>query len=131
MFKSLQEKSKLFDHPEDEAIHIALASVLYHIISADNAESYKELEKFSLILEQEFDLDEKQIEHLHQLVKTSNNDMSTDLETINHYLKDNPMIRMKFMDKLNQLVGIDGSLDVEIDVFNEVLHVIFPDIKRV
>lgn len=131
MFKSLQEKSKLFDHPEDEAIHIALASVLYHIISADNAESYKELEKFSLILEQEFDLDEKQIEHLHQLVKTSNNDMSTDLETINHYLKDNPMIRMKFMDKLNQLVGIDGSLDVEIDVFNEVLHVIFPDIKQV
>jgi len=130
MFKSLQEESKLFDHPEDEAIHLALAAVLYHIISADNPESSKELQRFSLILQQEFDLDEKQVDHLYQSVKTSTSDMSTDLETINHYLKSNPMIRMNFMDKLNQLVGIDGVLDVELDIFNEALHVIFPEIKR-
>ena len=131
MFKSLREESKLFDHPEDEAIHLALAAVLYNIISADNSESSKELEKFSLILQQEFDLDEKQVDHLYQSVKASTSGISADLETINRYLKDNPMIRMKFMDKLNQLVGIDGTLDVELNIFNEALHVIFPDIKRV
>jgi uncharacterized tellurite resistance protein B-like protein len=34
-FNSLKNESKLFDHPEDEILHSALASVLYHVISAD------------------------------------------------------------------------------------------------
>lgn len=131
MFDSLQKKSRFFKHPEDEAIHIALAAVLYNIISADHSESTKELRGFSSILAQEFDLNEDQIEHLYQTVKSSTREMKADLETIDKYLKESPVIRMKFMDKLNQLVGIDGVLEEEMDIFNEALHVIFPEIRRV
>lgn len=131
MFDSLQKHSKLFDHPEDEALHLSLATVLYHIISTDHIESAKELRKFSSILKREFDLDEDQVYHLYQAAKASTSEMSTDLETINYYLKDNPIVRMKFMDKLNQLVGVDGVLAAEVNIFNEVLHVIFPEIKQI
>ena len=131
MFKSLGNTSKFFNHSEDAAIHLALASVLYHIINADHAISPNEVERFSSILKQEFDLRDLQVEHLYQSAKTSSKDFQTDLKTIDHFLKDNPMIRMEFMDKLNKLIGLDGVLDCEMDAFNEVLHVVFPDIKRV
>ena len=131
IFESLTNKSRIFNHPEDEAIHLALASVLYHFISAGHTESSNEVEKFSSILQQEFDLNEEQVDHLYQSAKASTSDLSTDLEIINHYLKDNSNVRMEFMNKLNQLVGVDCVLDGELYAFNEALHIIFPGIKRV
>jgi uncharacterized tellurite resistance protein B-like protein len=42
-FDSLKEESKLFEHREDEILHSALASVLYHVISADQHVDSKEI----------------------------------------------------------------------------------------
>jgi hypothetical protein len=53
-----------------------------------------------------------------------------DLQTVNQYLKSNPTLRMNFMDKLNQLVKVDGVKDAEIDIFNEALRLVFPEIKQ-
>ena len=128
-FESLGKESKLFNHPDDEAVHIALASLLHHIISADNLESDKEMHKFSSILKEEFDLNEDQVNHLYQHTKATSGDLKSDLQTINEYLKDNPRLRMHFMEKINQLIDIDQVKDSELDVFYETMHVIFPNIK--
>jgi len=37
---------------------------------------------------------------------------------------------MEFMNKLNQLVDIDGVQDRELDVFYEALHLVFPEVGK-
>ena len=128
-FDSLENESKLFNHPDDEALHIALASLLHHIISADKLESEKEKHKFSAILKEEFDLNDDQIRHLYAHTKTTSTDLKSDLQTIKEHLKDNPALRMRFMEKINQLIDIDKVQETELDMFYETMHVIFPDIK--
>ena len=63
-FDSLKEESKLFDHRDDEILHSALASVLYHVISADQHVDARERHQFDRILKQEFDLNDEQVDHL-------------------------------------------------------------------
>jgi len=106
---SLKEESKLFDHPEDEILHSALASVLYHVISADEHVDAREKHEFERILKQEFDLDDAQVEHLYQAAKSASADVQGDFHTLNFYLKRNPTMRMVFMRKLLQLTDGHGT----------------------
>ena len=129
-FDSLEKKSKLFNDSEEEALHSALAAVLYHIISADKQVVSREKHRFASILKQEFDLDDEQISHLYQAAESSTSDLLTDLQTVNHYLKQNPVVRMNFMNKLNLLVDIDGVQEGELEIFYETLHQVFPEIKQ-
>ena len=129
-FDSLEKKSKLFNDSEEEALHSALAAVLYHIISADKQVVSREKHRFASMLKQEFDLDDDQISHLYQAAESSTSDLLTDLQTVNHYLKQNPVVRMNFMNKLNLLVDIDGVQEGELEIFYETLHQVFPEIKQ-
>ncbi|MFT5658281.1 MAG: putative tellurite resistance protein B-like protein [Gammaproteobacteria bacterium] len=128
-FESLENQSKLFTDPDDEALHAALASVLYHIVSADGRVPGREKHEFAAILKQEFDLEDEQIEHLYLAAKSSTSDLQADLQTVSDFLKPNPAVRMSFMSKLNHLIDIDGVKERELDLFYEALHFIFPDIK--
>ncbi len=128
-FESVEEESHLFNHPEQETIHVALASVLYHIINSDHTESQHEKRKFSSILSDEFELNEKQVSELYRYVKTLKSDLKTDLETVNHYLKDNPHMRMTLMAMLNQLIAIDGIKTDELKIFHDAMKIIFPEIE--
>ena len=128
-FQSTHTKSSHFEHGENEAVHLALASVLYHIINADHDESRREISKFKDILMSEFDLSEEQAEYLHTSVASATSNFDKDLEVINQHLIDNPMVKKQFMEKLIHLVSIDGVLDDELDDFYKALNVIFPEIK--
>ena len=129
-FDSLEKESKLFNNADEEALHSALASVLYHIISADNRVVSREKHKFAIILKQEFDLDDEQINHLYEAAKSSTSDPHADLQTVSEYLKQSPGLRMNFMNKLNQLVDIDGVKDGELDIFYDALQLVFPEVKQ-
>jgi len=128
-FDTLKEQSKLFDHPEDEILHSALASMLYHVISADQHVDAKEKHEFDRILKQEFDLSDEQVDHLYRAAKGSTADVHGDLHTLNFYLKHNPAVRMTFMRKLLQLVDVHGAHREELDLFYETLHEVFPEVK--
>jgi uncharacterized tellurite resistance protein B-like protein len=129
-FNSLGNVASEFNHPDDEAIHVALASLLYHIISADNLASDKEKHKFFAILHDEFELTQQQVSSLYTFVKTLNTDLRRDLDTVNHYLRENPHVRMTFMSKLNQLIAVDGVKNSELEVFYDAMKVIFPEIAE-
>lgn len=128
--ETLDEESQLFEHPDSEVIHIALASILYHIISSDKVETNSEKQEFKLILANEFQLSDQQIMALYGYVKTLKSDLKSDLLTVNDYLKGNPNLRMMLMRKLNQLIAVDGVSNEELDIFYEAMKVIFPDIAK-
>jgi uncharacterized tellurite resistance protein B-like protein len=132
-FKSWLEKLKAeshsFNDPDDDAIHVALASLLYHIVAADGVESDKEQEKFCEIMQSEFDIDKVQVGILYAYVKEKNINLDSDLKVIQTYLKDKPVLKMQFMDKLNKLIISDGIQNNELPLFYETLKVAFPDIK--
>ena len=130
-FDSLEEESKLFEHREDEILHSALASVLYHVISADKRVDRREKHEFDRILKQEFDLDDEQVEHLYIAAKGSTADVHGDLHTINFYLKRNPVVRMTFMRKLLQLIDVHGVQGEDLALFFEALHEVFPEVKEI
>ena len=129
-FDTLKNESKLFDHPEDEILHSALASVLYHVINVDKHADAKEKREFGRILKQELDLNDEQVNHLYLAAKGSTADVHGDLHTINFYLKKNPAVRMTFMRKLLQLVDVHGVHKGELDLFYETLHEVFPEVKE-
>ena len=128
-FESLEEDSKLFEHREDEMLHSALASVLFHIVNSDGYVDSAERHEFERILKTEFDLDQVQAKHLFQAAQASTADVHDDLHTINHYLKQNPNIRLHFMEMLMRLIDIHGIEKGELDVFYEAVHEIFPEVK--
>lgn len=130
-FDSLAEQSKLFTNSHDESLHSALASVLYHIISADKEVGDREKHRFCGILKQEFDLNDEQVKHLYEAAKSSSSDPHQDLHTVNLFLKQKPAVRLNFMLKLMQLVDIDGTQDSELAVFYQTLHEVFPEIKQI
>jgi len=129
-FDSLEAENKLFNRPDDQVIHVALASILYHIIASDNLESDKEKHQFSNIMQVEFGLSDKQISALYQYVKTLKSNIRSDINTVNIYLKDNPNLRLNLMSKLNRLMCIDDIKSKELEIFHDAMSVFFPEISR-
>tara|TARA_B110000908_G_C10127423_1_gene390550 strand:- start:254 stop:658 length:405 start_codon:yes stop_codon:yes gene_type:complete len=107
---ALDKNTQLFEHADSEVIHVALASLLFHLIRADNLENDSEVNKFKQIMADEFKLSEQRIMSLYDYVKNLKSDLGSDLLTVNEYLKYNPNLRMTFMSKLNQLIVLTGLI---------------------
>jgi len=129
-FESPADENKLFNHPDDDAIHMALASLLYHVMSTDKRVTDREKHEFGKILREEFDLKDKQVARLFDQVKSLQSDIHDDLETIKHYLKENQRVRMRFMDKLNHLITMDGVKSEELRIFYDAQKALFPEISE-
>lgn len=127
---SLRQQSHLFDHADDAVLHAALASILCHIMSADGHVDAAEKRGFDQIMVEEFELSAEQVDHLYQAARASNSDLHGDLHTIDLHLKHNPAVRMRFMQKLLQIINVHGTKEDELKVFYEVLHEIFPEVKE-
>ncbi len=130
-FDTLKDESRLFMHADDEVLHAALASLLHHVISADKHVGTREKREFGRIMKQEFDLDAAQIEHLYQAARASAGHPESDLHTIAAHLKHNPSVRMSFMQKMLQLIDMDGTRNEELKLFYDALREIFPEVSEV
>lgn len=126
----MDEHSELFDHTDEEAVHIALASLLYHIVSADKLESDKEKHLFSDILKEEFNLTSQQVIMLYDYARTLKTDFHEDLKTISEHLMKKPQLRMSFMEKLIHLMSLDGVSEKELVIFNDTIKVVFPELNN-
>lgn len=129
--ESINDDSKLFRDADDEVLHSALASLLYHFITLDEHHGAREKHEFDRLMRQEFELNQEQIDHLYQTAKAATRDLHDDLLTISAHLKDNPTIRAHFMQKLLELVDIHGVHSEELNLFYKTLHEVFPDLKDV
>ncbi|TQV77422.1 hypothetical protein FLL45_05620 [Aliikangiella marina] len=127
--KQSNQPQKLFDHRDEEEIHVALAHLLYHIISIDKMESSREKETFCEIMREEFELNDEQIGQLYHYVESLNSDFHNDLQTINAHLVKNPHLKMAFMQKLIHMMSLDGVSNAELDVFYDAMRVVFPELE--
>jgi len=127
--ESINEESRLFRNADDEMLHTALASLLYHFIARDERHDEREKQEFSRLMKDEFGLNEEQVEHLYQAAKSATGELRGDLLIIKSHLKGNPGIRMQFMQRLLQLINIHGAHSAELELFYETLHEIFPEVK--
>lgn len=128
--ETIDKNGQLFEHVDSVVLHIALSSLLLHIIRADGVENDSEIHQFKFIMENEFKLSEQQIMSLYNHAKHLKSDLKSDLLTVKDSLKDNPNLRMTFMSKLNQLINVDGVNNEEINIFYEAMQVIFPEVKK-
>ena len=128
--ESIDDNSKLFRDAEDETLHSALASLLYHLISVETQHSGRERHAFDRIMKQEFDLDQQQVDHLYESAKSATGELHDDLLTIDAHLKNIPGVRMRFMQRLLQFINIHGTHSAELDLFYETLHEVFPNLKN-
>jgi uncharacterized tellurite resistance protein B-like protein len=126
--KHAESRTKLFEHPEDAEIHVALASLLYHALSVDSTESKKEKQVFATILKDQFGLNGHQVGELYAHVKNANTNIASDLDVIEKHLKHNPYLRMLFMQKLMQLIDVAGLKPAEMDIFYLAQNKLFPDL---
>lgn len=128
-FDSLEQQGHLFDHPGEHGLQAALASVLYHVISADQHPDARQKREFARILKQELQLGDAEVEQLYAAARASSGDLHADLHTVNFYLKRKPLVRLEFMRRLMQLIDVEGTYPQELDIFFEALHEIFPEVK--
>ena len=128
-FESLEQQGRMFDHPESEALHAALASVFIHALDAGDHPDARKKREFSRLLKQELGVGDQQVEHLYRAARGSSGELRDDLHTINRYLNTNPMVRLAFMQKLMQLIDVEGVEQQEMKVFFEALHEFFPEVK--
>ena len=127
--ESIRDESKLFEHTEDEVLHSALASLLYHFIALDARHGGREKHEFDRIMKQQFELSQEQVDHLYRAAKASSADPHEDLRIIDGHLKDNPTVRLHFMQKLLELVDVHGAQSEELKLFHETLREVFPEVK--
>lgn len=128
-FASLGEESRLFVDVDDEVLHCALASLLYHFIAAEKRHDGREKHEFDRLMKHELGLAQPQIDHLYQAARSAKGELYEDLQTISAHLKDNPSVRMRFMRKLLRLVNLHGVHSDELKLFYETLHEVFPDVQ--
>lgn len=137
MFESLKHwleeahaQSRLFEHADDELLHVALASLLYRVISTDTVETAAEKREFSQILKHEFDLSDAQVAALHERVQSISCSLEDDLATIASHLKDKPTVRLNFMKMLSQMIAVSGVNEREMQLFYEAQQTLFPEIQQ-
>ena len=129
--ESTRNDGKLFRDPDDEGLHSALASLLYHFISLDKRHAGKEKHEFDRLMKQEFDLDQAQVDHLYQAAKSASSDPHADLKVIEAHLKLYPASRALFMQKLLQLIDAHGVHSDELELFQAAVHEVFPEVRNV
>jgi uncharacterized tellurite resistance protein B-like protein len=129
-FESLEQRGRMFEHPENEALHVALASVFFHAVDAGEHPDARKKREFGRLLKQELGVDDDEVERLYRVARDATGSLRDDLHTVNHYLNQNQMVRLEFMRKLMQLIDVEGVEPQEMEIFFEALHEFFPEVKQ-
>lgn len=120
----------MFEHPENEALHAALASVFFHALDAGPHPDARKKREFGRLLKLELGVEDEEVEHLYRVAREATGNLRDDLHTVNLYLNRNQLVRLEFMRKLMQLIDVEGVEPQEMEVFFEALHEFFPEVKQ-
>jgi len=107
---------------KDITLQRAFAVVIYHVIKSDDIETDREKAKFSSFFKYDFDLDEKQIDQLHEEASNFDSDFETYLAVLKEKISTYPEVELKLMQTLNSILT---SQKFNVDEYGA-----FEDIKR-
>ncbi len=109
----------------DTTLQRAFAVVIYHVIKGNDVETAKEKEKFAKFFKNDFDLDEKQIDQLHQEASQFDGEFETYLVVLKEKISAYPEVELKLMQTLSSIVT-SQKFDVnEYEAFEEIKQALF------
>ncbi len=107
---------------QDTTLQRAFAVVIYHVIKGDDVETRVEKEKFSSFFQHDFDLDDKQIDQLHEDASQFDGAFETYLAVLKEKISAYPEVELKLMQTLTSIVT---SQKFDVDEYGA-----FEDIKQ-
>ena len=109
----------------DTVLQRAFAVVIYHVIKGDGSESVKEKEKFSSFFKNDFDLDDKQVDQLHEDASNFDKDFETYLEVLKEKISAYPEVELKLMQTLNSILTTQKFNVDEYEAFEDIRQALF------
>ena len=109
----------------DTVLQRAFAVVIYHVIKGDGSESVKEKAKFSSFFKNDFDLDDKQIDQLHEDASNFDKDFETYLDVLKEKISSYPEVELKLMQTLNSILTTQKFNVDEYEAFEDIRQALF------
>lgn len=105
---------------EDETLKRAFAMVIYHVIKGDDIETVKEKKKFATFFKNDFDLNDQQVDQLHEEASQFDGDFEIYLGVLKEKISVYPEIKLKLMQILNSILTTQKFDIDEYEAFEEV-----------
>jgi len=109
----------------DTTLQRAFAVVIYHVIKGDGVETDKEKAKFSSFFKNDFDLDENQINQLHQEASNFDSEFETYLAVLKEKISAYPEVELKLMQTLNSILITQKFNVDEYEAFEDIKQALF------
>ena len=110
---------------EDTTLQRAFAVVIYHVIKANDIETSKEKARFSSFFKNDFGLDEKQIDQLHEEASQFDGDFETYLGVLKENISAYPEVELKLMQTLKSIMSSHKFDAKECEVFDCIRSALF------
>lgn len=105
---------------ENDDVKIAIAVVLFDVIKSDNRITNEEITKFHCIFIDLFKVSKQESEALYNKASILDLQFSEYLEILEEKFELNVMLKINFMKVLNELILVDGIVDVEYGRFEKI-----------
>lgn len=102
---------------EEDDVKVAAAVLLHDIIISDNKISSVEVEKFHMIFTTGFNISKEDSTSLYNQSVSLEGEFELHLQKIKKKLNSDPMAKMNLMKALNEMILVDGIVDIEYDRF--------------
>ena len=125
--KAWFDQAGRLDHLDrnDTTLQRAFAVVIYHVIKSDDAETEKEKAKFSSFFKNDFNLDDEQIDQLHEEASKFDSAFETYLAVLKEKISAYPEVELKLMQTLNSIVTSQKFNVDEYEVFEDIKKALF------
>lgn len=110
---------------EDSTLQRAFAVVIFHVIKSDDVETSKEKQKFSNFFKNDFDLDDKQIDQLHEDASKFDSEFETYLAVLKEKISAYPDVELKLMQTLNTILTSQKFNVDEYGAFEDIKKALF------
>jgi uncharacterized tellurite resistance protein B-like protein len=110
---------------EDTTLQRAFAVVIYHVIKGDEVETDIEKEIFSSFFKNDFDLDDKQIDQLHEDASEFDSDFETYLAVLKEKISAYPEVELKLMHTLTSIITSQKFDDDEYGALEDIKQALF------
>lgn len=109
----------------DKTLQRAFAVVIYHVIKGDESETAKEKQKFASFFKNDFDLNDEQIDLLHEEASKFDNEFETYLTVLKDKISAYPEVELKLMQTLNSIITTQKFNVDEYGAFEDVKKALF------
>ena len=125
--KAWFEKVGHLDHIDrnDTTLQRAFAVVIFHVIKSDDIETKKEKEKFANFFKNDFDLNDQQIDQLHDEASKFDSDFDTYLTVLKDKISAYPEVELKLMQTLNSIITSQKFNVDEYGAFEDIKKALF------